>query len=155
MALRSAHVTWKGSLMDGSGHLRLASGSMDTDVSIEDRVGETVRTNPEELLAGAQAQCYAMVLAKLLGDAGVVPDRVEVSSHVNLRKEANGFTIDRITVETEVYAPSISEHDFEKVAERAQTECPVSRALRGAEHTYRSRLNPEKSAVTAGRIARP
>lgn len=144
MAFRSAQVRWTGSLMGGSGHLRLASGVIDHEVTMEDRVSETRNTNPEELIAGAQAQCYAMVLAKLMGDAGFVPDRIEVSAHVNLTKSKAGFTIDRITVEAEVFAAGMDEGIFERQVQRAQDECPVSRALATVEHVYRHHLNPSR-----------
>ncbi|MFB6360414.1 MAG: OsmC family peroxiredoxin, partial [Halobacteriales archaeon] len=82
-------------------------------------------TNPEELLAGAHAGCYAMALSNGLADAGHPPDRVEASASVHLEDGE----ITRIDLEVDATVPGIENAAFQEAAAAAKTDCPVSQAL--------------------------
>jgi osmotically inducible protein OsmC len=69
--VRSAEANWQGAVPDGSSRIALGSGAFDGPCSLRSRVEEGVRaTNPEELVGAAEAACFTMSLANLLGEAG-------------------------------------------------------------------------------------
>ncbi len=93
--------------------------------SFASRFQEGEGTNPEELLAGAHAGCYAMALSNGLAEAGHPPDRVETSASVHLEDGE----ITRIQLEVDATVPGIDESTFQEAAATAKTDCPVSQAL--------------------------
>jgi osmotically inducible protein OsmC len=61
--LRKARATWKKGGWDGQGIVSTDIGALaDAAYSWKTRTNEKTGTNPEELLAGAQASCFAMAL---------------------------------------------------------------------------------------------
>ena len=82
---RTAHVTWSGSLMDGSGTITsVGSGAFGPlDVSWAARTEESEGlTSPEELIAAAHAACFSMALSHGLAEGGTPPDRLDVDATV-------------------------------------------------------------------------
>ncbi|MFP4622803.1 MAG: OsmC family protein [Gemmatimonadota bacterium] len=133
MALRKANATWNGTLREGNGKMRLGGGAYEGAYSFQSRFEEGEGTNPEELIAAAHAGCFSMALSGELGRAGHDPKRVSTEARVSLVKSDEGFTINRITLATEVEVSGISDDEFQKIAEAAKKGCPVSRALAGPE----------------------
>ncbi|MFB6361921.1 MAG: OsmC family peroxiredoxin, partial [Halobacteriales archaeon] len=60
MPVRTSRATWKGDLRSGSGDMTIGDGLYQGAYSFASRFQEGEGTNPEELLAGAHAGCYAM-----------------------------------------------------------------------------------------------
>src|SRR3954453_5936811 len=60
---KTARATWDGDLLEGSGHVKTASGSVDTDMSWAARAQDVEGASPEELIAAAHATCVSMALA--------------------------------------------------------------------------------------------
>jgi lipoyl-dependent peroxiredoxin len=131
MPKRKADARWEGSLREGRGVMRVASGAYEGPYSFQSRFQEGDGTNPEELIAGAHAGCYSMAFAADLGRAGYEPESVETTATVHLELEPAPPTIARIDLDTRVKVPGISEDEFQKIAEAAKRNCPVSRALAG------------------------
>ena len=129
MPRRKAEARWDGSLTEGNGTMRLATGTYDGPYSFQSRFEEGDGTNPEELIAGAHAGCFSMALAAGLGRAGFEPKRVHTTAKVHLEKVEGGFAIDRIDLNTEAAVPGIDEATFQQQAESAKANCPVSKAL--------------------------
>lgn len=130
--LRAGHAVWNGSLTDGSGRLTAESGVLeDTAYSFATRFGDTVGTNPEELLAAAHAACYSMALANAMTKAGQAPESVETSAQVRLEKTDGGFEITTIHLATTATAPGFDADRFRELAEATKSTCPVSKALAG------------------------
>ena len=50
-------------------------------------------TNPEELIGEAHAGCFSMALSLMLGQAGLVPEKIETHAEVTLDKVGEGFEI--------------------------------------------------------------
>jgi lipoyl-dependent peroxiredoxin len=128
---RTAKVTWKGSLMDGSGTIdNVGSGAFGpldlTWVSRADTPDG--RTSPEELIAAAWASCYSMALSHSLAGAGAPPERLETSVTVTFQP-GEGITKGAIIVVGGV--PGVDEAAFVEHAEGAKVNCPVSKALTG------------------------
>lgn len=129
MAVRSADAVWKGSLKEGSGSMKMASGAYEGAYSFASRFEEGEGTNPEELIAAAHAGCFSMALSGELGRAGYSPQEVRTTAKVHLTKGESGFSITRVHLVTEARVPDIDESTFQEQAEKAKKGCPVSRAL--------------------------
>ena len=133
MPQRKADARWEGSLEDGHGVMRVASGAYEGPYSFQSRFQEGDGTNPEELIAGAHAGCFSMAFAADLGRAGYEPESVETSATVHLELGDGPPTIARIDLETRAKVGGIDEDEFQKIAEAAKQNCPVSRALGAVE----------------------
>jgi lipoyl-dependent peroxiredoxin len=133
MPTRTANARWNGSLQEGEGTMRMASGSYEGPYSFQSRFEEGDGTNPEELIAAAHAGCFSMALSAELGRAGHDPQSVETAATVHLDKQEEGFAIKRIELSTRARVPGISEDEFQQVAEGAKKGCPVSQALAAVE----------------------
>jgi osmotically inducible protein OsmC len=133
MPKRTASAVWNGSLTEGNGTMRMASGSYEGPYSFQSRFEEGDGTNPEELIAAAHAGCYSMALSGELGRAGHEPEKVETEATVHIDKVDEGFAIKRIELRTRVTAPGLDDSDFQQAAKAAREGCPVSKALAAVE----------------------
>jgi osmotically inducible protein OsmC len=132
MKRSTATVQWKGTL-DGSGLLSTESGALNrTAVSWRRRMGVEPGTNPEELLAGAHATCYAMSLAHRLEDKGWPPAVLDVTAVCVLeQQEFGGIAIRDMELSVSGRVPGIAPEMFVQLAEKTLEHCPVSKALVG------------------------
>jgi lipoyl-dependent peroxiredoxin len=128
MPIRTSSARWSGNLTEGSGTIRTGKGGLEGNYSFKSRFEEGEGTNPEELIGAAQAGCFSMFLSKLLGDAGFAPT-VETTANVHLDKTDAGMTVTRIDLETVGDVPGIDDAEFQKIAEGAKANCPISRLL--------------------------
>ena len=128
---KTARATWDGDLLDGSGHVKTGSGSVDTDMSWAARAQDVEGASPEELIAAAHATCVSMVLAAGLAKAGTPPKRLETEATTAFDQVGEGFKLTsvRLTVRGEV--DGVDEEAFRVAAEDAKENCPVSQALKG------------------------
>lgn len=128
MPVRKSQATWMGSLKEGSGTMRLASGLYEGPYTYSSRFEEAKGTNPEELIGAAHAGCFSMFLAALLTEKGHVPERITTTASVHL---AAGPLIDKIELDCEAVVPGMDDSEFAASAIAAKEGCPVSRALTG------------------------
>jgi osmotically inducible protein OsmC len=140
MPTRKGKAVWTGSLKDGKGTLALGSGAFEGRYSFGSRFEEGPGTNPEELIAAAHAACFSMAFSGGLGRAGFEPRRIATTAAVHLGKTDAGFRIGRIDLVTEGEVPGIDAATFEREAQAAKANCPVSKLLTGAEITVQARL---------------
>ena len=138
---RRAEVTWKGSLMEGSGTIvSTTSGAIgEQSVSWPNRAEDSpTSTSPEELIAAAHAACFSMALSHGLAQAGNPPDELKTSATVTFQP-GEGITKIALTVAGKV--PGMDADAFREAAEGAKANCPVSKALAGVpEITLDARL---------------
>src|SRR5215211_1644391 len=87
MPKRTANARWEGSLQEGSGTMRMASGAYEGPYSFQSRFEEGEGTNPEELIAAAHAGCFSMALSLGLGQAGHEPESIETEATLAIRSE--------------------------------------------------------------------
>ena len=138
---RRADVTWKGSLMEGSGTIvKTTSGaigeqSVSWPARSEDSTGGS--TSPEELIAAAHAACFSMALSHALAQAGNAPDELATSATVTFQP-GEGITKIALTVEGTV--PGLDEDGFVAAAEQAKVNGPVSQALKAVPITLSAKL---------------
>lgn len=130
MAVRKADAEWSGDLQKGQGTVRLGSGIFEGQYSFRSRMGDgSGGTNPEELIAAAHAACYSMALSAALAGAGHTPTRVHTTANVHFKPVDGGFAINPIELVTEAVIPGIDNATFQRFAEDAKKNCPVSKAL--------------------------
>jgi lipoyl-dependent peroxiredoxin len=128
MPNRTSSAVWKGTLKEGSGTMKLGSGAYEGPYSFASRFESGKGTNPEELIGAAHAGCFSMFLSALLSDAGFKPTRIQTTAVVHLD---DGPKISLIELTTEAEVPTLTEEAFQKHAEAAKKDCPVSKALAG------------------------
>lgn len=143
MPTRSAEAEWVGSLTEGHGSVSLESGAFSGPYSFKTRFEEEPGTNPEELIGAAHAGCFSMALSAELGNAGHAVTRIHTTAKVHLEKKDGGFAITRIHLSTNAKVPDISVDHFQKIAEGAKANCPVSKALAGVQIELDATLEEE------------
>ncbi len=129
MPTRTANAEWNGSLREGDGRMRMATGSYEGPFTFQSRFKEGEGTNPEELIAAAHAGCFSMQLSGLLGARDVTPESVQTEARVHVEKVEGGFGITKIDLVSRVRAPGLDDATFQEVANAAKDTCPVSVAL--------------------------
>jgi osmotically inducible protein OsmC len=128
---RNGSAEWHGSVESGSGTVTVGDGVFEGAYSYESRFAEGEGTNPEQLIAAAHAACFTMALSSVLGAAGHAPESLHTNARVQLRNIDGAPALARIDLETEGRVPGIDEQQFQRHAEEAKANCPVSRALAG------------------------
>ena len=140
MALTSEATTlWFGDLTSGSGTTSLdSSDAGEFPVTWQARSdGEPGRTNPEELLGAAHSACYSMAFSLALGEAGHAPESLQVTAAVTFQP-GEGITGVHLLVSAK--APGLDPAEFQRLAEAAKANCPVSKALTGTTITLEASL---------------
>jgi len=130
---RRAEAQWAGTVPTGKGHIRTASGALDSDYSLRSREADDapLNTNPEELIGAGLAGCFAMSVSNLLEQGGFTDVEVTANAVVQLEQTDAGFRITEITLSLTGAATALTEDDFARLADQAKRTCPVSLALAG------------------------
>jgi lipoyl-dependent peroxiredoxin len=132
MTERRAEVTWRGSLLEGSGTIvstttgAIGEQPVSWPARSTDETGGV--TSPEELIAAAHAACFSMALSNGLAKDGHAPDELRTSATVTFQP---GEGITRIALTVEGSVPGLDEDGFRAAAQTAKENCPVSKALAG------------------------
>ena len=134
-----ATAVWKGGLIDGSGKVTLqSSGKGSFDVNWKARSeGSTSVTTPEELIAAAHSACFNMAFSLALAENGTPPDSIETTASVTFTP-GTGITGSHLNVNAVV--PGLERDEFDRIADDAKVNCPVSQALRAIEITLEATL---------------
>jgi lipoyl-dependent peroxiredoxin len=141
MPIRTASARWSGTLTAGAGTMKTGKGGYEGSYSFKSRFEEGEGTNPEELIGAAHAGCFSMAFSKSLENAGFTPSSIDTVAKVHLDKRDAGMTVTRIELETTGEVPGIDEGTFQKAAEDAKANCPISRLLSpGAEISLTAKL---------------
>jgi len=130
MAVRTSSAEWKGTLREGAGTVKLASGAYEGPYTYASRFESGAGTNPEELVGAAHAGCFSMFLASLVTKEGFRPVRISTTASVHL---GDGPTITLVELKTEAEVPGLTEERFQALAAAAKKGCPVSKAMTGPE----------------------
>ena len=140
MPARTSSAVWNGDLQQGQGTMKVGSGAWEGPYSFKSRFEDGKGTNPEELIAAAHAGCFSMALSAALSKAGHPPTRVATTAKVGLEKGGDGFRIPNIHLATQAKVDGIDDAEFQKIADEAKHNCPVSKVLSGAEITLDAKL---------------
>ena len=140
MPTRNASATWEGGLQGGKGSFSGESGAIGGSYSFGSRFGDQGGTNPEELLAAAEAACYSMALSAGLEKGGHTPERVETRAACTIEKVGEGFKITTMRLRVRARVPGLDAEAFQKAAEETKKGCPVSQALASVDITVEAEL---------------
>jgi osmotically inducible protein OsmC len=141
--IRKASARWDGGLKDGKGVVSAQSGAFkNLAYTFATRFEDKPGTNPEELIAAAQAGCFSMAFSAELGKVGLHPQSIETAADLTLEMLPGGPTITAIHLRVNARVPGADKAKFEAAAEAARKGCPVSRAL-NAKVTVETKLAME------------
>lgn len=139
MAIRKAGAVWNGGLKGGNGSFNTESG-LGGKYSFGSRFESAGGSNPEELLAAAEAACFSMALGGDLEKNGTPATKVETSAAITAERVAEKWTITRIVLTTRATVPKIDKATFERIAQGTKENCPVSRALKSVDIQLQAEL---------------
>ena len=129
MAIRHATATWRGTLKEGNGQMRITG--FEGPYTFASRFEEGEGTNPEELVGAAHAGCYSMFLSALLSGKDLKPESIDTKATVHLGSDDTGPKITQIDLNCDAKVEGISEEDFQALANDAKAKCPISRLYEG------------------------
>ena len=126
---RKVNAIWIGDGADGNGLLSAQSGAFKKmpysfKTRFENDEGK-LGTNPEELIAAANAGCFNMKLSFVLNEAGYSPEELNTDAVLTFE---DGKIIS-IELNLSAKVPGVSKEEFEELAEDAKKNCPISGAL--------------------------
>lgn len=132
-AEHTAHASWNGDLMSGSGSVSTGSGAVgDVGLTWRARAEDaSAGSSPEELIAAALAACFSMALSHGLAQGGHPPTSIETDATATFDKTDAGFRVTKIALSVRGDVPGVDESGFREAAEGAKANCPVSKALEG------------------------
>lgn len=140
MPVRKSEAVWNGTLKDGQGTVKVGDGVYEGPYTFASRFEEGEGTNPEELIGAAHAGCFSQAFSLALEQSGHKPSVIRTSASVHLNKVDGGFAIKKIDLDTSAEVAGIDDNDFQRIAEDAKANCPVSKALAGVEITVQAKL---------------
>ncbi|MEV5412820.1 OsmC family peroxiredoxin [Thermopolyspora sp. NPDC052614] len=137
MPSRTSIALWKGDIQDGIGSVAVESGSFEGFYGFGSRFQQAPGTNPEELLAAAQAGSFSMFLANVLAAVGRPAESVETVATVTLDEEPE---IKKIVLTTRAVVPGLPIEEFAAYIETAKAACPMFKALSAVPITVKAEL---------------
>jgi lipoyl-dependent peroxiredoxin len=133
MATRNGSAVWRGDLQGGEGRITVGNGVHEGPYSFKSRFEDGEGTNPEELIAAAEAGCFTMALSLILGNEGHTPEELHTEARAVLRNVDGAPTITGMELKTRGKVPGIDQETFQRLATNAKDTCLVTRALAGVE----------------------
>ncbi len=131
MPTRHASAVWEGGLKTGKGRFSGESGAIDATYSFGTRFENEKGSNPEELLAAAEAACFSMALSLGLESKGTPPTKIETQAACTIEKVGDAFRITTMKLTVRGTVPGVSADDFRATAEASKDACPLSNAIKG------------------------
>ena len=129
MPTRNASAVWEGGLKGGKGSFQGESGSVGGAYSFGSRFENAGGSNPEELLAAAEAACFSMALSAGLEKNGTPATKVETKAACTVEAVPGGFGITTMKLDVTASVPGIGNAKFQHIASETKEGCPVSKAL--------------------------
>ncbi|MEH7117544.1 OsmC family protein [Neobacillus vireti] len=114
----------------------IEAGNLKTKISIPPEMdGPGVGTNPDEMLLGAAATCYIITLAAMMERSSLEKESLTMESEAIVDVTNGVFTYKKIIHRPHVVLKrNATERDValaEKLAQKAETSCMISRAIQG------------------------
>jgi osmotically inducible protein OsmC len=132
--VRTAEVNWSGDLQTGAGMIKYVTSGVFSrlPVSWASRTSaHNGKTSPEELLAAAHASCFSMAFSARLGKNGTPPTNLDVKAEVTFDQVDGGWKVTTSKLTVRGVVPGIDQATFDRIAEDARDNCPISKALAG------------------------
>lgn len=131
MPTRKATATWEGGLKKGKGSFKGESGAIGGQFNFSSRFESGAGSNPEELLAAAEAACFSMALSGALEKNGSPATKVDTAAACTIEAVPGGFGITTMKLTVLAAVPGIDKARFDQIARETKEGCPVSKAIRG------------------------
>ena len=139
--VKSASAAYKPLGKKGKGSISTETGALSNQpYGFNTRFEDGKGTNPEELIGAAHASCFTMALSFALSDAGYDDGELNTTAKITLEKSDDGFEITQSALSLDANVEGITEDEFEKIAQDAKENCPVSQLL-NANITLEYKLN--------------
>ena len=139
--VKSGSAAYKPLGKKGKGSISTETGALSNQpYGFNTRFEDGKGTNPEELIGAAHASCFTMALSFALSDAGYDDGELNTTAKITLEKSDDGFEITQSALSLDANVEGITEDEFEKVAQDAKENCPVSQLL-NANITLEYKLN--------------
>lgn len=127
---RSGSAVWSGDLKSGTGKISTESGVLDSvSYGFNKRFGDEKGTNPEELIGAAHSSCFSMALSMILGESDLTAEEIATKATVKLDEVDGGFAVTAIHLDVKAKVPGASEEAFNKAAQTAKENCPISKLM--------------------------
>ena len=124
---RKSIAHWTGTGKEGKGQLTTQSNVLNsTQFGFNSRFADGIGTNPEELIAAANAGCFSMKLAFNLQAAGFTDINIQTEAEIVL---ADGV-ITQSNLNLVANVPNIDSTKFDELVKDAEANCPVSKLLK-------------------------
>lgn len=130
MPTRTASATWKGGLKSGNGSFKAETG-LSGNYSFGSRFENASGSNPEELLAAAEAACFSMALSLGLEKNGTPPTSVDTTARCTIEKVGDGFKVTRMQLDVRASVPNVDDAAFQRIADATKDGCPISQVMKG------------------------
>ena len=131
MPTRHASATWEGGIRSGKGTFAGESGAIAGNVSFSARFGDDKGTNPEELLAAAEASCFSMALSGALERNGTIATRIETDAACTVEKVGDAFSVTTMKLTVRATVPGVTNEAFQAIVASTKDGCPISKAIKG------------------------
>jgi lipoyl-dependent peroxiredoxin len=131
MPTRKASAVWTGGLKNGRGEFRGETGGINGAYTVGSRFESAQGSNPEELLAAANAACFSMKFSGLLEANGTPPEKIETEAECTIEKLDGGWKVTTMKLSTRARVPGTDDATFQRLAGEAKDGCPISQTLKG------------------------
>ena len=139
MPTRKASAVWNGGLKGGNGSFKGESG-LGAAYNFGSRFENGVGSNPEELLAAAEAACFSMALSGALEKNGTPSATVETSAGCTVEKVEVGFGVTKIELTVKVSGAKLDQATFDRIVQETKNGCPISKALKAVPITVQASM---------------
>jgi len=132
--VRTANAVWNGDLVNGSGMITYVSSGVFSRLPISwasRTSAHNGKTSPEELLAAAHAACFSMAFSARLAKNGTPADKLDVKVEVTFDQTESGWKVASSTIKVTGVVPGIDNATFDRLADDAKDNCPISAAIKG------------------------
>jgi lipoyl-dependent peroxiredoxin len=132
--VRTATVVWNGDLVNGSGMITYVSSGVFSRLPISWASRTSAhdgKTSPEELLAAAHASCFSMAFSSRLAKNGTPATQLDVRVEISFDQVDGGWKVARSLIKVKGTVPGIDEATFDRLADDAKENCPISAAIKG------------------------
>ena len=132
--VRTANVVWSGDLVNGSGMITYVTSGVFSRLPItwaSRTAAHNGKTSPEELLAAAHASCFSMAFSSRLAKNGTPATNLDIRAEVTFDQLESGWKVAASKLIVTGAVLGIDKATFERLAEDAKENCPISVALHG------------------------
>src|SRR4051812_35999662 len=133
MPTRSASAKWEGGGLKGGRGSFSGQTGLSGQYNFSSRFESGTGSNPEELLAAAEAACFSMALSAGLERNGTAATSVETKAACTIEKVGDGFSITKIVLDVRATVANLDDTSFQRIAKETKETCPVSRALKAVD----------------------